>query len=204
MASSTVTAATLGNLTVERLEALRGRLIALGERPSMRFPRASLDIVEAMTALERYGPMSEAMYLMMAADGKVLNVEREVLRGALDIISDGQLRTAHMEAMLDAAARSAAAEGTKARVRAVIEALGGEPVKAELAVVLCAAVAVADGTVTKEERELFEELVEGLGIDESRANALLAELTYAGSAKPGPEGPQAAKPLSTKTTDKQR
>ena len=62
-------------------------------------------LIEAMDILEQYGALCEALYLMMAADRRVLNVEREVMRGALDIVSDGRVRTAHMEAMIDAAAR---------------------------------------------------------------------------------------------------
>lgn len=142
----------------------------------MRFPSASLDIVEVMTTLEQYGPMCEAMYLMMAADGKVLNVERAVLRGALEIIGKGQVRTAHMEAMLDAAAKASANQGTERRLEAVIESLGGDPIKSELAVVLCAAVAVADDKVTEEEHQLFERLASGLGITEQAANRLLSDL----------------------------
>jgi tellurite resistance protein len=166
----------LRKLTVERLTGLRDRLQQLGSRNSMRFPSASLDIVEVMTTLENYGSMCEAMYLMMAADGRVLNVEREVLRGALEIIGNGQVRTAHMEAMLDAAARASAKEGTERRLEAVIEGLRDDPIKSEMAVVLCAAIAAADDKVTEDEHALFERLASGLGITEQAANRLLNDL----------------------------
>lgn len=177
--------------TVEKLTALRDRLKQLGTRNSMRFPSASLDIVEVMTTLENYGPMCEAMYLMMAADGRVLNVEREVLRGALEIVAKGQVRTAHMEAMLDAAARASAREGTERRLESVIESLRDDPVKSEMAVVLCAAVAAADDKVTEDEHSLFERLASGLGITEQAANRLLNDLANSprsvspGDAPPG-------------------
>jgi tellurite resistance protein len=164
-------------LTVEKLEGLRDRLQQLGNRNSMRFPSASLHIVEVMTTLENYGPMCEAMYLMMAADGRVLNVERAVLRGALEIVGKGQVRTAHMEAMLDAAAKASAKEGTERRLEAVIESLRGDPVKSELVVVLCAAVAVADDRVTPEELALLEKLASRLGTTEQAANRLLHDLS---------------------------
>jgi len=167
----------LPGLTVETLQALREKLKKLGQRPSMRFPKASLDVVEAISTVEQYGIMCEAMYLMMAADGKVLNVEREVLRGALEILSEDQVRTAHMEAMLDAASRASATQGTERRLQAVLQTLKDEPgVKAELVVVLCAAVAVADGKLTREEQALFERLRDGLNISEERANQLIGEL----------------------------
>jgi hypothetical protein len=173
-------------LTVEKLEGLRDRLQQLGTRNSMRFPSASLDLIEIMTTLEKYGPMCEAMYLMMASDGKVLNVERAVLRGALEVIGKGQVRTAHMEAMLDAAAKASANQGTEKRLEAVIEALAGDPVKSEMTVVLCAAVAVADDKVTEEEHRLLERLASGLGITVQAADRLLSDLAKSprGGAKP--------------------
>ncbi len=162
--------------TLEQLESLRERLKTLGQRPSMQFPSASPEVVEAIELVERYGPMCEAMYLIMAADGKVLNVEREVLRGALDVLSEGNVRTAHMEAMLDAASRASASQGTERRLEAVVEALRDDPIKAELTALLCAAVAVADGKVPDVEERLFERLAEGLGLGQQRADELLADL----------------------------
>ncbi len=162
--------------TLEQLEALRERLKALGQRPSMQFPRATPEVIEAMELVERYGPMCEAMYLIMAADGKVLNVEREVLRGALDVLSEGSVRTAHMEAMLDAASRASASQGTDRRLEAVVESLRDEPIKAELTALLCAVVALADGRVHEDEERLFERLAAGLGLGQQRAEELLAQL----------------------------
>jgi uncharacterized tellurite resistance protein B-like protein len=152
------------------------RLKALGQRPSMQFPNASPAAMEAIGILERYGPMCEAMYLMMAADGRVLNVEREVLRGALDVLSEGEVRTAHMEAMLDAAARATALHGAERRLDAVMVALAGDPIKAELVGVLCAAIALADDLVTPQEQSMFERLSTGLGLGEGRVEEVLEDL----------------------------
>lgn len=127
--------------------------------------------------LEQYGALCEAMFLMMAADRRVLNVEREVLRGALDVLSEGRVRTAHMEAMLDAAARRLAEEGPAKRRQAVIDALRDDPVRAETTLVLAAAVAAADGHIAPEEHELFDALARGLELGEDRAAEILEELT---------------------------
>lgn len=143
----------------------------------MRFPSASLHLVEIMTTLENYGPMCEAMYLMMAVDGRVLNVEREVLRGALEIIGDGNVRTAHMEAMLEAAAKASAVQGKEQRLSAVIESLRDDAVKSEMTLVMCAAVAAADDVVTPEEHAFLERLATGLGITEDAAARLLHDLS---------------------------
>lgn len=166
----------LPQTAIAQLELLRERLKSLGQRPSLQFPSASPAAVEAIALLDRYGPMCEAMYLVMAADGRVLNIEREVLRGALDVLSEGQVRTAHMEAMLDAAARASAAHGSEKRLESVIQALSGEPVKAELVALLCAAVAVADKLVTPQEERILERLTVSLGLGDERAAELLLEL----------------------------
>jgi tellurite resistance protein len=166
----------LDGSVVKGLEKLRERLKALGQRPSMQFPNASAAAVEAIGVLDRYGSICEAMYLMMAADGRVLNVERQVLRGALDVVSDNEVRTAHMEAMLDAASRASALHGAERRLEAVIVALQGDPVTAELVGVLCAAIALADDLVTPEEQTLFDRLSAGLGLGERRIEEILQEL----------------------------
>ncbi len=140
---------------------------------------APVRVVEALHLLEEYGAVCEAMFLVMAADSKVLNVEREVLRGALDVISGGELRTAHMEAMLDAAGRRLAREGEAARCAHVVEQLKEDRVRAELTLVLAAAVAAADGTIAPEEQRVIAALAEGLDVDESRVEELLGQLEAA-------------------------
>jgi tellurite resistance protein len=164
-------------LTLARIEDLRERLQRRGQRPSMIIPAGNPNLAEALQLVEEYGPMCEAMYLVMAADRRVFNVEREVLRGALDVLSKGRVRTAHMEAMLDAAARRSAKEGEKARLEKVIDALRDDPVLAETTVLLAAAVATADGQIVPEEQAMFSALARGLEVDEKRANELLDELT---------------------------
>lgn len=164
-------------LTQRKLESLRDQLKARGRRPSMVFPSASPQVIEAVELLEEYGPMCEALYLMMAADRRVLNVEREVARGALDVLSDGRLRTVHMEAMLDSSARRVAERGEDRCLADVIESLRSDPVRAETTVLLAAAVAAADNEITPEEHALLDRLARGLDLGEARANELLEELS---------------------------
>ena len=173
-------------LSRERLEKLRDQLRARGQRPSMLLSAAtptSQDLVEAVQIVEEYGALCEAMYLMMAADQRVLHVEREVLRGALDVLSDGRVRTTHMESMVDAAARRCAMEGADKRLHKVLEVLREDPTRAELTVVLAAAVAAADARIVPEEHAMLNEMFKGLGIDEKRANEILAELAESTPAK---------------------
>ena len=126
--------------------------------------------------MAEYGPLCEAMFLMMSADGAVTSDEREVLRGALRNLSGDMLRSAHIEAMLDGALTSVNEEGRDARMREVIEALHEDPARAEVAFVLAAAIAFADNAIADQENETLNSFAEGLGIDETRANALLDDV----------------------------
>lgn len=166
-------------LTEAALERLRDRLRSQGERPSIVLPPGAqnrANLAEAIQVVTEYGAICEAMFLVMLADGRVKNVEREVLRGALRIISNNQIRSTHIESMLDAAARNVAEYGMKARLDDIIARLRETPTRAEITYVLAAAVAAADNIVAPEEQSILEALAEGLGIDEQRANELIGEL----------------------------
>jgi uncharacterized tellurite resistance protein B-like protein len=162
----------LSNSTLARL---RDQLRTKGQRPSVVAPSPNMtpDAVEMMQILAEYGPLAEAMYLMMSADGKVTNDEREVLKGALRNLSADGLRSAHIEALLEAAAKNVAEQGRDKRMSDVIATLHEDKVRGEVAFVLAAAIAFADNAIADEENETLNTMAEGLGIDEARANELL-------------------------------
>jgi tellurite resistance protein len=164
------------NLTRAKLDPLRDALRQRGARPSIvaAATASEQELVDALRLVEEWGAFVEAMYLMMVADHRVKNVEREVLRGALLLLSDERVRTRHMEAMLDAAMRRVMVEGPEKRLVAVIDALKGHPARAESAVVVAAAIAAADLVIVPEEHALLAALARGLGIDEVRAEAMMA------------------------------
>lgn len=139
-------------------------------------------MVEAVTVVEEYGALCEAMFLVMAVEKRMLNVQRELLRGALDLLSNGRVRTSHMEAMLDAASKRLAEDGLDVRCRRVIEALSDDPVRAETALVLACAIAAADGKITEAEQALLDRLAKGLGVKPDRLSDVLGELTKSPSA----------------------
>ena len=172
-------------LSREVLESLRDRLRVRGQRPSIMLPgpATSAELIDALALVEEWGAFVEAMYLVMAADRRVLNVEREVLRGALAVLSNDRVRTRHMEAMLDAAARRHATEGEEARLAYVIEALRKHPARAETAVIVAAAVAAADHRIVPAEAAILLRLEEGLGIEARTADAILADLERSADSK---------------------
>jgi tellurite resistance protein len=163
----------LSNSTIARL---RDQLRTRGQRPSVALTdAASLDPQDAELAVvsAEYGPICEAMYLMMSADGKISGEERDVLKGALRNLSGDTVRSVHIEAMLDRAAEQAAEHGREARLRDVVEHLHEDGARAEVAFVLAAAIAFADSAIADEENETLNLLAEGLGLSEARADELL-------------------------------
>lgn len=165
----------LSNSTLGRL---RDQLQARGQRASIvaGAPGATPETIEMMAVSAEYGPLCEAMYLMMSADGKISNDEREVLKGALRNLSGDSIRGAQIEALLDNAGKNVADEGRETRMKAVVDALRDDRARAEVAFVLAAAIAFADNAIADEENETLNSFAEGLGIDEGRANALLDDV----------------------------
>jgi hypothetical protein len=145
----------------------------------MVFPSTAPNVLEAVAIVEEYGAVCEAIFLVMVVERRMLNVQRQLLRGALDVISGGRVRTAHMEAMLDAASKRLAADGFEKRVLRVVESLADDPARAETTVVLATAVAAADGEITTPEQTLLDRLTRELGVDSSRLTEVLRELTTA-------------------------
>jgi len=163
----------LSNSTIARL---RDQLRTRGQRPSVALGDMSKmepEAAELAVVSSEYGPICEAMYLMMSADGSISGEEREVLKGALRNLSGDTVRSVHIEAMLDRAAKDAAEQGREARLRDVVDNLHADAARAEVAFVLAAAIAFADSAIADEENETLNLLAEGLGIDEKRADELL-------------------------------
>ena len=165
----------LSNSTLVRL---RDRLRARGAKPSIAVPSPDMtaENLELINISAEYGPICDAMYLMMSADGKVGADEREVLKGALRNLSGDAIRGAHIEVMLDRSAANVAENGRESTMAAVVAALEADRSRAEVTFVLAAAIAFADNAIADEENETLNAFAEGLGIDESRANVLLDEV----------------------------
>ena len=163
-------------LSTSTVARLRDQLRTRGQRPSIvlgDLSKLTPDAAELAAVTVEFGPICEAMYLMMSADGKITNDEREVLKGALRNLSGDTVRSVHIEAMLDEAAKHVGEQGRDARRRDVIAHLHEDGARAEVAFVLAAAIAFADNAIAAEENETLNAFAEGLGIDEARANELL-------------------------------
>lgn len=165
----------------ETIARLRDRLKERGERPSL-FATDLSALVAAKDGgvppdvLLRFDAICEAMYLMAKADGKLDPSETDTLRGALRELSEGSVRSVHIQAMMEGAEERLAKEGLAARIKAVADKLAGDQGSAEAAFTLAAAVAFADDEIADEENDMLNEFADALGIDGDQANALLDEM----------------------------
>lgn len=182
-------------LSTSTLSRLRDQLRERGAAPSVVFPPGSTpESIETATIAAEYGPLCEAMFLMMSADNDVSDAEREVLKGALRNLSGDTLRTKHIDSLLTDASARIGVDGREKRMKAVVDELKGDTARAEVAFVLAAAIAFADNAIADEENETLNDFAEGLGISEDRAEALLDSVDQDLADRPDGEGDDAVTP----------
>jgi tellurite resistance protein len=113
---------------------------------------------------------------MMSVDGKVAEIERDAVRGAIRGLTNNVLRTGTINVMLETYAERLAAQGRDQRLHEIAEDISEEPSEAEGAFALAAAVAYADDEVDASENEFINQLAEWLGISSLRAEQILDQL----------------------------
>jgi tellurite resistance protein len=170
----------LETATIRRLSEA---LLQSGRRPSVvlssayeTLAREGLLTTEESAAVGRVDPLAETMFLMMAADGKLADAEKDAVRGAIRGLTDNLVRSGTINVMLENYQKKLESEGREARLQEIAEAIADEPSDAEGAFVLAAAVALADDDVAEEENELINQLAEWFGISEERSGELLDQL----------------------------
>ncbi|MCC6897461.1 MAG: TerB family tellurite resistance protein [Polyangiaceae bacterium] len=167
---------------------LRDALLASGRRPTTvlspayeTLTREGLLSNEETVALSRVEPLAETMFLMMSADGKIEEAERDVVRGAIRGLSDNLLRSGTINVMLETYQKRLDEQGRDARLHEIAEEISSEPSEAEGAFALAAAVALADEDVADEENALINQLADWFGISEERAGEILDQLEEDGA-----------------------
>jgi tellurite resistance protein len=167
-------------ITIERL---RDALLLSGRRPSSvmssayeTLTREGLLSPEEASALNRVDPLAEAMFLMMSADGKVADEERDAVRGAIRGLTDNLLRSGTINVMLENYAKRLEEQGRDARLQEIASEIAEVTSEAEGAFALSAAIALADDEVTAEENEFINQLAEWFGISPDRASEILDQL----------------------------
>jgi tellurite resistance protein len=166
-------------LQTKTLTRLRDHLLDIGAPKSIAAP-SPLALQHPLEGDEEakafFDAVAEAMYLMVASDGKIEESERHVLRGALRELTGGAMRSAGIDAMLERFDAALKSEGQDARLAAICKLLKGRTEAAEAAFVLSAAVAFADEEIADAENEILNTLADQLDISSERAEQLLDEL----------------------------
>lgn len=169
-------------INTDAIVMLRDRLLETGGAPSVILsgPEAVRQEGHPLAgdeeAMQLFDATFEAMFLMLSADGKVGEDEKEVLKGAIRELTAGVVRTAQIEKLSEVCAKNLEANGADARLKAVAEILKGDTTASEAAFVLSAVMAFADSEVADEENDMLNELSDLLGIEGDRANELLDQL----------------------------
>jgi tellurite resistance protein len=170
-------------LKTKTIVRLRDALLLSGRRPSMvassayeTLTREGLLSPDEVGALNRVDPLAETMFLMMSADGKVTDTERDAVRGAVRGLTGDGLRSGTIKVMLENYEQRLKQEGREERLRQIAETIAEEPTEAESAFALAAAVALADDEVADEENALINQLAEWFGISPERSAQILDQL----------------------------
>ena len=162
---------------------LRDALLQSGRRPSTVMSsayevltRQGMLTPQESAALTRVDPMAETMFLMMAADGKVADAERDAVRGAIRGLTDNLLRSGTIKVMLEVYEQRLKEQGRESRLQEIAETLAEDQHEAEGAFSLAAAVALADDEIHDEENSLINQLAHWVGISKERADQILDQL----------------------------
>ena len=138
--------------------------------------REGLLSADEVAALNRVDPLAETMFLMMAADGKVADAERDAVRGAIRGLTDNLLRSGTIKVMLEVYEQRLKEQGRESRLQEIAETLAEDQHEAEDAFSLAAAVALADDEIHDEENSLINQLAHWFGISKERADQILDQL----------------------------
>lgn len=171
------------NIRTATIRRLRDALLQSGRRAEAvqssayeALARAGMLSDDEQAAVKRVDPMAETMFLMMAADGKVTDAERDAMRGAIRGLTANILHEGTIQVMIESYEKSLAKQGREARLKSIGSHLAGHVSDAEGAFALAAAVALADDDVAEAEEELVEQLATWFGISAERAEEILDQL----------------------------
>jgi uncharacterized tellurite resistance protein B-like protein len=123
--------------------------------------------------IRRLEPFAETMYLVMMADGEPAATERQALNAALAVLSDGQIRQAAIDSMLNGFQDRARNEGTEARLWQLGVHLSADRDDRETAFSLGAVMALADDQVDVRENQALRWVQEYFGLSDRRVSEIL-------------------------------
>jgi tellurite resistance protein len=130
----------------------------------------------ARASIERVKPFAETMCLMMMVDGVADEAEKDAIRGALEVLTDGLLHATLLDDMLEECLSVIRDDAFEARLQMIGTQLSGDKVDRETAFMLAAAVAAADQAFLEREMNLLDTIAEWYGLSSKRTAQLLNQL----------------------------
>ncbi len=170
-------------LDIATIEALRDALLVSGREPTPVvssaydvLTREGLLSPQEMDALYSVDATAETLFLMSAADDRVLEEEVLAVRGAIRALTNDVLHPKTIDVMLENYSSNLGQYGRDARLQAIGESLQRRPEEAENAFALAAAVAVADQELASQEQDLILKLASWFGIRAELAQKIISQL----------------------------
>jgi len=170
-------------LRTRTIERLRDALLSSGGRAEnvvssafTTLARQGLLSDAEKSALLRVDAVAEILFLVIAADEQIMDTEVAALRGAIRGLTGDALNDGIVDVMLEAYALRLHEEGRDQRLRSVAKSIS-DPVEAESALSLAAAVALADDDVADSESAVVTLLADAFGFDDAQRRAILGRLS---------------------------
>jgi uncharacterized tellurite resistance protein B-like protein len=120
------------------------------------------------------------MYLTMMADGEAADTEKEAIRGALQVLTQGFLDESMLVKIMQRCEAAAQEQGVELRLQSLGAQLCADQQDRETAFTLAAAVAVADNQLVEEESSLVGLIAEWYGVSDKRCGEILQQLENQG------------------------
>jgi hypothetical protein len=144
---------------------------SLTDRPDDDDPRTTLEPDENESVLQLLA-MFEAVFLVAAADGKLLRSEVDELAAMIVELTGRSVPVAEVERQIERCATALDRDDYDGRAQVVASQLGDLPTR-RAAFVMAVGMAYVDGEVQDEERDVFEVLAGAFGISNDEAASLV-------------------------------
>ncbi len=166
------------NIDTSRIRQIKDKLLEQKQRLESideNSGKKSNQTGQAIASMARIEPFLETMFLMMMADGGAEKRECLAIKNAMDLLTNGLLRQADFEMMLERFTARLTTIDPHSRLQIIGNHMSADKQDREAAFRLAAAVALADDTVATEEMDTLCVIAEWFGISDKRARVLLNE-----------------------------
>ena len=144
------------NIDTATIRRLRDNLLESKHRPAEEQVGRESNRALNSAIMRRIEPFAETMYLVMVADEQTDSTELAALTAALHILAGGQIDDTEFSTLLAQFSGTALRVGVEARIAQLGSLLSADREDRETAFTLAAVIALADGSVEREENNILE------------------------------------------------